>query len=103
MFTSLLMFCSIATKYSNDDFFFSSRRRHTRCLSDWISDVCSSDLIDPQSERSLQGLTHEAAPGPQEQVLGSLLRDGRAAARLADVVGFLQGGVDLLPIDPVMA
>src|SRR5438045_7717684 len=27
-------------------FFFSSRRRHTRCLSDWSSDVCSSDLCD---------------------------------------------------------
>src|SRR5947199_8006180 len=27
-------------------FFFSSRRRHTRCLSDWSSDVCSSDLIN---------------------------------------------------------
>src|SRR5437899_10800397 len=27
-------------------FFFSSRRRHTRCLSDWSSDVCSSDLSD---------------------------------------------------------
>src|SRR5687768_17629012 len=25
-------------------FFFSSRRRHTRCSSDWSSDVCSSDL-----------------------------------------------------------
>src|SRR5262245_64363544 len=25
-------------------FFFSRRRRHTRCLSDWSSDVCSSDL-----------------------------------------------------------
>src|SRR5258705_10190667 len=25
-------------------FFSSSRRRHTRCLSDWSSDVCSSDL-----------------------------------------------------------
>src|SRR5436853_811889 len=25
-------------------FFFSSRRRHTRCLSDWSSNVCSSDL-----------------------------------------------------------
>src|SRR5947199_7474569 len=25
-------------------FFFSSRRRHTICLSDWSSDVCSSDL-----------------------------------------------------------
>src|SRR5262245_60494090 len=24
-------------------FFFSSRRRHTMCLSDWSSDVCSSD------------------------------------------------------------
>src|SRR5207245_5642553 len=31
-------------------FFFSSRRRHTRCYRDWSSDVCSSDLlpaIDP--------------------------------------------------------
>src|ERR1035438_10836498 len=28
-------------------FFFSSRRRHTRCLSDWSSDVCSSDLNYP--------------------------------------------------------
>src|SRR5690349_23382457 len=25
-------------------FFFSSRRRHTRSLRDWSSDVCSSDL-----------------------------------------------------------
>src|SRR5438034_8676145 len=25
-------------------FFFSSRRRHTRSLCDWSSDVCSSDL-----------------------------------------------------------
>src|SRR5260221_7189602 len=26
-----------------DHFFFSSRRRHTRSLCDWSSDVCSSD------------------------------------------------------------
>src|SRR5262249_56672515 len=25
-------------------FFFSSRRRHTRLVSDWSADVCSSDL-----------------------------------------------------------
>src|SRR5258706_1593785 len=25
---------------------FSSRRRHTRLVSDWSSDVCSSDLLD---------------------------------------------------------
>src|SRR2546429_9244584 len=28
----------------SDFFFFSSRRRHTRCSRDWSSDVCSSDL-----------------------------------------------------------
>src|SRR2546422_7644941 len=28
-------------------FFFSSRRRHTRCSRDWSSDVCSSDLLSP--------------------------------------------------------
>src|SRR6266542_5400500 len=27
-------------------FFFSSRRRHTRCYRDWSSDVCSSDLAE---------------------------------------------------------
>src|SRR5258705_9762294 len=32
-------------------FFFSSRRRHTRCLSDWSSDVCSSDLEDVLHDR----------------------------------------------------
>src|SRR5207245_6227983 len=26
-------------------FFFSNRRRHTRCYRDWSSDVCSSDLL----------------------------------------------------------
>src|SRR5438132_13165623 len=30
-------------------FFFSSRRRHTRSLCDWSSDVCSSDLFNTQS------------------------------------------------------
>src|SRR5262245_63816705 len=33
-------------------FFFSSRRRHTRCLSDWSSDVCSSDLRVPIARSS---------------------------------------------------
>src|SRR5207245_7680605 len=34
-------------------FFFSSRRRHTRCYRDWSSDVCSSDLVaaSPATER----------------------------------------------------
>src|SRR5205814_7950914 len=33
-----------STRSRGTHFFFSSRRRHTRCLSDWSSDVCSSDL-----------------------------------------------------------
>src|SRR3989442_4957280 len=32
-------------------FFFSSRRRHTRCGRDWSSDVCSSDLGYLRRER----------------------------------------------------
>src|SRR2546422_10062534 len=34
-------------------FFFSSRRRHTRCSRDWSSDVCSSDL-DVDSDASVR-------------------------------------------------
>src|SRR5690349_23188059 len=34
----------MSEKYSGLFFFFSSRRRHTRSLRDWSSDVCSSDL-----------------------------------------------------------
>src|SRR5262245_65214029 len=37
-------------------FFFSSRRRHTRCLSDWSSDVCSSDLGKPLADAFASGL-----------------------------------------------
>src|SRR2546429_7051698 len=36
-------------------FFFSSRRRHTRCSRDWSSDVCSSDLdLNLSSKQRLQ-------------------------------------------------
>src|SRR5262245_54453036 len=45
----ILTFCCL--------FFFSSRRRHTRCLSDWSSDVCSSDLprVPPAGRDAAQG------------------------------------------------
>src|SRR5260221_7988134 len=32
-------------------FFFSSRRRHTRSLCDWSSDVCSSDLKENSEQQ----------------------------------------------------
>src|SRR5436305_3638950 len=34
----------MSTRCCGGIFFFSSRRRHTRCGRDWSSDVCSSDL-----------------------------------------------------------
>src|SRR2546422_11003648 len=40
-------------------FFFSSRRRHTRCSRDWSSDVCSSDLAALAEEMS--ALEHDTA------------------------------------------
>src|SRR6476659_4457943 len=46
-------------------FFFSSRRRHTRCLSDWSSDVCSSDLPSAASPSSCPG-TCQATLKPQQ-------------------------------------
>src|SRR5205814_2428652 len=44
--------------------FFSSRRRHTRCLSDWSSDVCSSDLgsVTPSAPTSTGPSTVSALP-----------------------------------------
>src|SRR2546429_4465447 len=44
-----------------DFFFFSSRRRHTRCSRDWSSDVCSSDLNLRFSGADLANLVNEAA------------------------------------------
>src|SRR5205814_7214520 len=40
--------------------FFSSRRRHTRCLSDWSSDVCSSDLMVDMARRIMHFYAHES-------------------------------------------
>src|SRR5947199_2113567 len=46
-FITFFFYCSLFSFYI---FFFSSRRRHTRCLSDWSSDVCSSDLSHAPSK-----------------------------------------------------
>src|SRR5438874_12149856 len=57
-------------------FFFSSRRRHTRSLRDWSSDVCSSDLIEGMmiagvvtgAKRGILYIRHEYAR--EEEILG---------------------------------
>src|SRR3989442_3169610 len=47
----------------SDFFFFSSRRRHTRCGRDWSSDVCSSDLDDRPHDHRPQHLAAALLPG----------------------------------------
>src|SRR5438046_3298881 len=42
-------------------FFFSSRRRHTRLVSDWSSDVCSSDLLQSITIGVFKHLSADAA------------------------------------------
>src|SRR5690349_22537394 len=57
------------------NFFFSSRRRHTRSLRDWSSDVCSSDL---------DGADRAGGSCAAEAVARRKLREqGRRPARLA--------------------
>src|SRR6266496_5339526 len=87
-------------------FFFSSRRRHTRSLRDWSSDVCSSDLgphdpavqvrLDRQPEAvepfGVRGIAAESRvpairPGP-----------GIGAADPGGVLDRQRAGVDLLAV-----
>src|SRR5215210_3785034 len=50
-------------------FFFSSRRRHTRYIGDWSSDVCSSDLDTKIGEAGLHAL-QGTAPGAVTNPIG---------------------------------
>src|SRR5205814_6763836 len=50
-------------------FFFSSRRRHTRCLSDWSSDVCSSDLTMADTHYKRRRSTSTSRQVPSWQAL----------------------------------
>src|SRR5690349_24494290 len=57
-------------------FFFSSRRRHTRSLRDWSSDVCSSDLClratQPRAPRSLPDRKRRSVPVPRRVLVESV-------------------------------
>src|SRR6266498_3385464 len=75
------------------NFFFSSRRRHTRCGRDWSSDVCSSDLLDDVDAAALPlaGLTAwqalvetaDVQPGDRVLVLAAAGGVGHLAVQIA--------------------
>src|SRR5690554_93701 len=68
-------------------FFFSSRRRHTRCGRDWSSDVCSSDLAGPDQGAVDQPTGQPAPECAQQHGLGHA-GDRQQSAR---------HGLDMLP------
>src|SRR5437016_9523308 len=91
-------------------FFFSSRRRHTRLVSDWSSDVCSSDLDGPTilvghsyggaviteagNHPKVSALVYIAAFAPDKgESVGSLIKDPPAGAPVPPILppqdGFL--------------
>src|SRR5256884_4611326 len=69
-------------------FFFSSRRRHTRCSRDWSSDVCSSDLKCLRSTDTVARLgetfTVARLGGDEFTVLLDDIKDPSAAKRAAN-------------------
>src|SRR5215213_4892243 len=91
------MFFFLSKKLADTFFFFSSRRRHTRLVSDWSSDVCSSDLdvehdhlggaagLAARLDRAGPGVgaAHEADRTGGEAALGQVLAGG-ADARQVD-------------------
>src|SRR5256885_12172030 len=55
-------------------FFFSSRRRHTRLQGDWSSDVCSSDLGQP-NELHVREVLREGRGDPRGLVGAGVVGD----------------------------
>src|SRR5882672_10139965 len=65
-------------------FFFSSRRRHTRSLCDWSSDVCSSDLPRETLTQTWEEAAMRPFPAERYGAVRSGAADAALVARLAD-------------------
>ena len=55
-------------------FFFSSRRRHTRLVRDWSSDVCSSDLDEAALLVLAYNLKFSKQPDKAIEAFGKILK-----------------------------
>src|SRR5256884_9131670 len=72
-------------------FFFSSRRRHTRCSRDWSSDVCSSDLYQSNSLSDIPQIFIKET----REALKPWIVEGRIAPQLASLAEVIPG----VPLD----
>src|SRR5690349_18264246 len=78
--TSIILIKLIRVSLGTVMFFFSSRRRHTRSLRDWSSDVCSSDLIF-RLDNSKQEAAAETARRKIAEVEAELISAQRSEER----------------------
>src|SRR5204863_6501610 len=77
--------------------FFSSRRRHTRSLRDWSSDVCSSDLV-LGGELHVRAYCEDVEFSPEDasrtdfdymcDVLSAVIEAGARTINIPDTVGY---------------
>src|ERR1035437_4057749 len=80
-------------------FFLSSRRRHTRYWRDWSSDVCSSDLFDPEIQTPRSGWVALVRPNviSMDTRTGIFFRElenpGNVTGWIADRQGVIRIGV----------
>src|SRR5258706_7929079 len=77
-------------------FFFSSRRRHTRLVSDWSSDVCSSDLdfrwrvLHIGVDRHQDATARRLDTGPQRRRLSRVVGEAQSAKPRITVAKIVQ-------------
>src|SRR5690606_39414107 len=101
-YISLLFGCALSYKA---EFFFSSRRRHTRFSRDWSSDVCSSDLrsfsgvtVSPQQQARINALAELSGVTPEEYMnritTGYDWEGKRSEERRVGKEGRSRGGTD---------
>src|SRR5256884_1952161 len=99
---------STATTIGVLSFFFSSRRRHTRCSRDWSSDVCSSDLANvflamyqAETRKGPEGVLDASQRVPREAMLYAYTRNSARAMNEQDIIGSVTPGkqADLVLLD----
>src|ERR1019366_9662525 len=87
--------CQGAQRRTHGRIFFSSRRRHTRLVSDW-RDVCSSDLLQQNYALTLRRfLALQVLGSEQERELLATLRGALFSHGEADLSA-LQDGLEIL-------
>src|SRR3989449_10324615 len=85
-------------------FFFSSRRRHTRCSRDWSSDVCSSDLLGNARHDACAAESLVPDPRPLWRAdVGRAVRGSPALGETVVAVGGAERGGTLLDRAPGQA